>query len=141
MSEDLKNRIKTIKKKMDLDYERVIATDLNKTSTTRQNELFNEFLNGLSKEIKKDSNEAVYLAEIIKSFKNTKLTTIRYAIEKSFDRYSRIIQLMKQYDDNFDEDEILKYEIKYGVLNNILSFMVSNSIGEYSEDERKITDS
>ena len=64
-----------------------------------------------------------------------RLSDIRFVIEKSFDRYNKVILLMTKYSENFNEEEIKKYNDKLTILNDVLAFMIQNSLGDYKDVE------
>lgn len=131
MSDELKIMIKEIKKRVIDRTSTVTAITIAKTDPEKQMTVFTEFLNKYNSELKKSASEGKYVAQMMKDFDGMKLSDIRFVIEKSYDRYNKIISLMAKYSENFNEDEIKKYNEKLTILNDVLAFMIENSLGDY----------
>jgi hypothetical protein len=104
---------------------------MNKITLEKQNIIFENHINELKLEMKKSSVEGKYIETLSNTFEDLNLPEIRYTVEKTYDRYEAILDLMDKYSDNFDENEFLKYNSRYNVLDKVLTFMVQNSLGEY----------
>jgi hypothetical protein len=133
MAEDLRTRVKELKKRLD-EGEHVLEISLEKFGKDLQKAKFDNYMSGLSNEMKKSSEEGKYLDSMKNGFEGLSVTEIRYAIEKSHDRYESLLTLMNKYKDNFESTEYNKYATKFLVLNKILSFMVAEHIGEYEQE-------
>jgi hypothetical protein len=135
MSDELKVMIKEIKKRVIDRTSTVTAITIAKTDPEKQMTVFTEFLNKYNSELKKSASEGKYVAQMMKDFDGMKLSDIRFVIEKSYDRYNKIISLMAKYSENFNEEEIKKYNDKLTILNDVLAFMIQNSLGDYKDVE------
>lgn len=135
MPDDLRICLRDLKKKMKSQKVAVLAEPLEKVSIDKQGDAFSGYVNGLLFEFEKGSDEYKYLENVTKEFDGMRLADIRFAVEKSYDRYDKIISLMERYEENFDEKEIAKYNSRYVVLEKMLTFMVGNTIGEYKRIE------
>jgi hypothetical protein len=134
-SDDMRGLIKEIRKKVRDQRKLVCEEPLNKIDPDKQAEIFNTFLNTMKNEVKKSSDEGKYIEVLCKNFEEMKLAEIRYTVEKTYDRYDNVIDLMNKYSDNFDEEEFLKYNSRYGVLDKMLKFMIENTMGEYKTSD------
>lgn len=137
MADDLKSCLKELKKRTEQQRLIALAEPLEKIDPEKQGTAFSGFVSGMMEEFNKSSSEYKYIETIFKDFEGMKLTDIRFAIEKSFDRYNRINSLMQRYEENFDEKEFIKYNSKHVVLEKILNFMVINCLGEYKQIDDK----
>jgi len=137
MPEDLRTCLRDLKKKMKQQKCAVLAEPLEKVDVEKQGEAFSGFVNELKTEFDKSSDEYKYMETVSKEFNGMRLIDIRFAIEKSFDRYDKVISLMKRYEENFDEKELTKYNSRYVVLEKMLSFMAGNALGEYKRIEEE----
>jgi hypothetical protein len=136
MPDDLRICLKELKKKMKQQKVSVLAEPIEKIDVERQGRAFSGFVNELMVEFEKSSDEYKYVDTIVKEFDGMRLVDIRFAVEKSYDRYDKIISLMKRYEENFDEEEFAKYNSRYLVLEKMFSFMVGNAMGEYKKIEK-----
>jgi hypothetical protein len=136
MTDELKRRLTDLKKRLDTSQPiPFIEKRIVKMDATKQMFIFKSFVTKMSSELKKSSEEGKYLQSIIKSFEGLSIFEIRFALEKSWDVTQGTEILMMRYADNFDESEINKYKTKAKVMEDILTFMASNNIGEYLEAE------
>ncbi len=137
MTDELKRRLTDLKKKLDTSQPiPFIEKKIVKMDAAKQMSVFKSFVTKMSSELKKSSEEGKYLHSIVKSFEGLSIFEIRFALEKSWDVTQGTEILMMRYADNFDESEIKKYDMRATVMEDILTFMASNSIGEYSEAEQ-----
>jgi hypothetical protein len=136
MTDELKRRLTDLKNRMEYKQLIFIEKKIVKMDVSKQMSVFKSFITQLSSDIKKSSDEGKYLQSIIKSFDGLSITEIRFALEKSWDIAEGTQILMMRYADNFDESEIKKYEMRAKIMENILTFMVSHNIGEFSEAEK-----
>jgi len=136
MSDDLKTSLKELKKKMAQQKAAVIAEPLEKIDVEKQGEAFSGFVGGMLVEFNKSDTEYKYIENVFKEFDGMRLVDIRFAIEKSFDRYDKLLSLMKRYEENFDDKEFMKYTSKHTVLQKMLAFMVENAMGEYKQPSK-----
>jgi len=137
MSDELRSMVKEIKKKVSNRTSTISQMTIAKMDQGKQMTLFADFLEEYSVEIKKSGSEGKYVAQMISDFEDMKLCDIRFVVEKSYDRYSKVVSLMKKYEENFTETEINKYNEKLKVLNDVLAFMISNCIGTYIDSSDK----
>jgi len=135
MSDELKVMIKEIKKRVADRTSTIMEVTLAKTDPEKQMLIFTDFLNSYNSELKKSGSEGKYVVQMMKDFDGMRLSDIRFIVEKSYDRYNKIISLMTKYTENFNEEEMKKYDSKLIVLNDILAFMIENSLGEYTNVE------
>jgi hypothetical protein len=136
MSDDLRICLKDLKKRMKQQKMSVLAEPIEKIDVERQGKAFSGFVNELMTEFEKSSDEYKYVDTIVKEFDGMRLVDIRFAVEKSYDRYEKIISLMKRYEENFDEEEFTRYNSRYLVLEKMFNFMVGNAMGEYKKIEK-----
>ena len=136
MVEDLRSRAKELKKRFEDDepIKSQASVKVNKITEVRKIHVFTE---NLFEELKKSSPEARYLHTVVESCEDLEPHQIRYIVELSHDRYDSLLKLMNKYNENFDAQEFEKYNVKYRVLDKVLSFMVSEHLGDYinAEDE------
>ena len=135
MSDELKVMIKEIKKRVIDRTSTITAITIAKTDPEKQMIIFTDFLNKYNLELKKSTSDGKYVAQMMKDFDGMRLSDIRFVIEKSFDRYNKVILLMTKYSENFNEEEIKKYNDKLTILNDVLAFMIQNSLGDYKDVE------
>lgn len=133
MSDDLKISLRDLKKKMYQQKVVILAEPLEKIDMEKQGEAFSGFVGNILEEVDKSSNEYKYIETISKEFDGMRLEDIRFALEKSFDRYNKINSLVQKYEENFDEKEVDKYSSRLKTLEKMLNFMIINSIGEYKK--------
>jgi hypothetical protein len=136
MPDDLRICLKDLKKRMKQQKVAVLAEPIEKIDVEKQGRAFSGFVNGLMTEFEKSSDEHKYVDTIVKEFDGMRLVDIRFAVEKSYDRYDKIISLMRRYEENFDEEEFAKYNSRYLVLEKMFSFMIGNAMGEYKKIEK-----
>lgn len=134
MVEDLRLRAKELKKRFEDDepIRSQASAKVNKITEVRKIHVFTE---NLFEELKKSSPEARYLQTVVESCEDLEPHQIRYIIELSHDRYDGLLKLMNKYNENFDAHEFEKYTVKYSVLDKVLSYMISEHIGEYIDAE------
>jgi hypothetical protein len=137
MSKDLKADLKDLKKRMSQQKEVILAQPLEKIDPEKQGEAFSGFVSELLTEFQKSSGEYKYIEAVYKEFDGMRLADIRFALEKSYDRYDKILSLMKRYEENFDEKEFAKYTGKHMVLEKMLNYMLGNAMGEYKKVEEE----
>lgn len=137
MSDDLKSRVKELKKRFENEDEPILELELNKMDKSMEIPRLNAFTGNLLTEIKKSSTEGKYLSSVLDNFEGLEAHQIRFIIEKSCDRYEALIGLMDKYRENFDDEEYNKLQTRFTVLNKVLTFMLEEHIGEYSEKELK----
>jgi predicted RNase H-like nuclease len=135
MVEDLRSRAAELKKRFE-DDEPVKSNTSVKVDKITEVRKIHYFTENLFDEIKKSSPEGRYLHKVVESCEELEPHQIRYIIEKSHDRYENLLNLMKKYSDNFDEEDFNRYTVKYNVLDKVLSFLVSEHIGEYTNVEQ-----
>lgn len=135
MAEDVRSMLKEIRKRLEKNHELICETKIAKIDSSKQETMFLDFVNSVTKEFKKSSDEHKYVDTLIKDFQGMKMAEIRFAVERSYDRYDKVLNLMKKYEDNFDESELGKYTSKFVVLDKILKYMIENSVGEYEKSE------
>jgi hypothetical protein len=131
MVDELQLMMKDLKKKIKNRKDVVRPMDIEKIDVKKQKFELQNFLETYDLEIKKSDTEELYVQNMIKDFQGMKLSDIRFVVEKTYDKYNKMVVLINKYDDNFSEEEIKKYERKARILNDIFSFMVINHIGEY----------
>lgn len=135
MADDVRNLLREIRKRTLAQRELISAEPLNKIDIKKHTIVFQSFVMNLKIEMKKSSTEGKYIDTLIKTTEGMELQEIRYVLEKTYDRYDNILELMNKYSDNFDENEFLKYNARYDVLSKLLTFMVENSMGEYKTSD------
>lgn len=140
MPDDLRTGLRDLKKKMSQQKAEILAEPLEKIDVEKQKEAFSGFVNKMMVEFEKSSSEHKYIETISGDFDGMRLIDIRFALEKSFDRYDKMISLMRRYEDNFDEKEFAKYTSKHTVLSKMLTYMVGNAMGEYKKTEEDHVD-
>jgi predicted RNase H-like nuclease len=136
MVEDLRSRANELKKRFE-DDEPIKSQSLTKVDKITEVRKIHVFTENLFEELKKSSPEARYLHTVVESCEELEPHQIRYIVELSHDRYDSLLKLMNKYNENFDTHEFEKYNVKYTVLDKVLSFMISEHLGEYlnAEDE------
>jgi hypothetical protein len=137
MPDDLRTGLRDLKKKMSQQKVAVLAEPLEKIDVEKQGEAFSGFIGKLMVEFEKSSSEYKYMELICGDFDGMRLVDIRFALEKSFDRYDKMLSLMRRYEENFNEKEFAKYNSKHLVLEKMLTFMVGNAMGEYKKVEEE----
>jgi len=135
MEDDLKVLMKDLKSKIRKNRNLVKPKELDKIDIKKQKKDFFEFLQNYDNELKKNADSSMYVSNLIDDFSKMKLVDIRFVIEKSNDKYNKMCYLIQKYEDNFSEEEIKKYTDRSKVLNDILAYMVINSVGEYFDAE------
>ena len=135
MEDDLKVLMKDLKSKIRKNRNLVKPKELDKIDIKKQKKAFFEFLQNYDNELKKNADSSMYVSNLIDDFSKMKLVDIRFVIEKSNDKYNKMCYLIQKYEDNFSEEEIKKYTDRSKVLNDILAYMVINSVGEYFDAE------
>jgi hypothetical protein len=137
MTEDLKKRLKDIRKSLDDNSCSLSITDIVilKHDPNKQRIDFDKFISDLVSDIKKSSIDGRFLYDLSEEFDGLSLSTVRYAIEKSVDRYETVLDLMKKYDYNYTDDELCKTSSRLEILQKVLCFMISNNMGDYHEIE------
>lgn len=134
MTDDLQELIKDLKKKVKNRKGSVHPMELQKIDIKKQKQEFFEFLENYDNEIKKDE-EGSYVQTLIKDFRRMKLVDIRFVVEKTYDKYTKMLNIINKFDENFSEEEIEKYKNKEQILNKVVSYMVINHVGEYIDEE------
>lgn len=134
MTDDLQELIKDLKKKVKNRRDSVHPMELQKIDIKKQKQEFFEFLEKYDNEIKKDEMGS-YVQTLIKDFKRMKLVDIRFVVEKTYDKYNKMLNIINKFDDNFSEEEIERYKNKEQILNKVVSYMVINHVGEYVDEE------
>lgn len=137
MTEDLKKRLKDIKKGLEDNSCSLSITDvvISKHDPSKQRADFDIFISDLVSDIKKSSVDGKFLYNLSEEFDGLSLFIVRYAIEKSVDRYETVLDLMKKYDYNYTDDELRKTSSRLDILQKVLCFMISNNMGDYHETE------
>jgi len=134
MTDDLQELIKDLKKKVKNRQSSVHPMELQKIDIKKQKQEFFDFLESYDNEIKKD-DENSYVHTLIKDFRRMKLMDIRFVVEKTYDKYSKMLNIINKFDDNFSEEEVERYKNKEQILNKVVSYMVINHVGEYVDEE------
>lgn len=137
MSDDLKILIDELKKKVKDRKDMVEPMVLEKMDLKKQKKEFFFFLESLNSEMAKSNTNEVYIQNMLDDFEKMGMPDIRFVIEKSYDKYSKMAELVKKYDDNFNDEEINKYTYRADVLNKVYSFMLTNHMGEYVEQSEE----
>lgn len=134
MTDDLQELIKDLKKKVKNRQSSVHPMELQKIDIKKQKQEFFDFLESYDNEIKKD-DENSYVHTLIKDFRRMKLMDIRFVVEKTYDKYNKMLNIINKFDDNFSEEEVERYKNKEQILNKVVSYMVINHVGEYVDEE------
>lgn len=86
------------------------------------------FFDDISKNYKKTSEEFKYLIKLKKNFSDMNDISIKFFIESNYDRMDEIRNLLLKYTDNFNDEEMKKYEARYVILEKSMMFILEKGI-------------
>lgn len=85
-------------------------------------------LDSMAGDFKKTSEERKYIESLKKNFTDINIESIKFFIEKSYDRFEEINNVLMKFDDNFEEKEQKRYKARHEVLKSLMIFLITENI-------------
>ncbi len=86
------------------------------------------FLTEYSYDIKKSSDEYRYCIKLLKAFDEMNGESILFFVNSNYDRLEDITRIIMKYDDNFDDEELIKCQSKFRVLEDLMIHIIESGI-------------